>query len=79
MNRQPRPATPNTQRLFGRIKAKPHLDHYGLVTTPYPGKFHRPIGRLVGIIEDFPANRDQICLFIAQGRFGLIADHLRWS
>jgi hypothetical protein len=70
MNRQPRPATPNTQRLFGRIKAKPHPDHYGLVTTPRPGKFQRPSRRLVGIIEDFPVNRDQICLIIAQSRSG---------
>jgi hypothetical protein len=73
MNRQPRPATPNTQRLFGRIKAKPHPDHYGLVTTPRPGKYQGPSRRLVGIIEDFPVNRDQICLIIAQRRSGLAA------
>ncbi|WMT71411.1 hypothetical protein [Bradyrhizobium sp. Ash2021] len=72
MNRQPRPATPNTQRLFGRIKAKP-CRIITVSSRRLSTEFQRPIGRLVGIIEDFPATRDQICLFIAQGRFGLIA------
>jgi hypothetical protein len=36
-------------------------------------RFQRRIRRPVGIIEDFPANRDQICLIIGQDSFGPIA------
>jgi hypothetical protein len=73
MNRQPCPATPTTQRLFGRIKAKPYPDHYGIVRTPYSPGFNAASADRLGIIEDFPANRDQICLIIGQDLFDPIA------
>jgi hypothetical protein len=36
-------------------------------------RFQGRIRRPVGIIADFPANRDQICLIIGQDSFGSIA------
>src|SRR5882757_8631372 len=38
-------------------------EHYGSYRS-LAGLFHRPYG----IVEDFPSDSDQICLFIAQSR-----------
>jgi hypothetical protein len=74
LNRQPRPAGPTTQRLFGRIKAKPAPDHYGLVRTPHRPDFDAVSHGQVGIIEDFPAKPDQFCLIFVHDPFSLVPE-----